>query len=134
MMAGLDLAHDVLDAQLIDREKRKIGRVDSLVLVLPDDGPPRVATILFGGPVRARRIGRWTTLVSRALRAVGRVRHEGVTRIPFDAVRCIGDTIQVDVDGEALEAKHVEDWLADHVVRHIPGSGSESDGEGQDRK
>ena len=129
-MAGLDLGHDVLDAQLIDRQKRKIGRVDSLVLVLRDDGPPRVATILVGGPVRARRIGRWMTLVSRALRAVGRVRREGVTRIPFDAVRCIGDTIQVDVDGDTLEAKHVEDWLAEHVVRHIPGSGRD----GEDRK
>jgi hypothetical protein len=131
-MAGLDLAHDVLDAQLIDRQKRKIGRVESLVLFLRDDGPPRVATILLGGPVRARRIGWWTRLLSRALRAAGRVRHEGVTRIPFDAVRCIGDTIQVDVDGDALEAKRVEDWLAEHVVRHIPGSGSES--EGQDTK
>ena len=129
-MAGLDLAHDVLDAQLIDRHKRKIGRVDSLVLVLRDDGPPRVGTILVGGPVRARRIGRWMTLVSRALRAVGRVRREGVTRIPFDAVRCIGDTIQVDVDGDTLEAKHVEDWLAEHVVCHIPGSGRD----GEDRK
>jgi hypothetical protein len=133
-MAGLDLGHDVLDAQLIDEQKRKIGRVDSLVLVLRDDGPPRVATILLGGPVRARRTGRWMTLVSRALRAVGRVRQEGVTRIPFDAVRCIGDTIQVDVDGDALEVKHVEDWLAEHVIRHIPGSGSESGGEGQERK
>jgi sporulation protein YlmC with PRC-barrel domain len=128
-MTGLDLAHDVLDAQLIDRQKRKIGRVDSLVLVLRDAGPPRVATILVGGPVRARRVGGWMTLVSRALRAVGRVQREGVTRIPFDAVRCIGDTIQVDVDGDALEAKHVEDWLAEHLIRHIPGSGSESEGE-----
>ena len=133
-MAGLDLRHDVLDAQLIDRQKRKIGRVDSLVLELRDDRPPRVATILVGGPVRAQRIGRWMTLVSRALRAVGRVRHEGVTRIPFEAVRCIGDTIQVDVDGDALEAMHVEDWLAEHVVRHVPGSGSDGGGNGEDRK
>jgi hypothetical protein len=131
-MAGLALGHDVLDAQLIDRQKRKIGRVDSLVLVLRDDGPPRVATILVGGPVRAQRVGRWMAVVSRALRAIGRVRHEGVTRIPFDAVRCIGDTIQVDVDGEALETKYVEDWLAAHVIRHIPGSGSER--EGQEKK
>ncbi len=90
----------------------------------------------MGGPVRARRIGRLMVLVSHALRAVGRVRREGVTRIPFDAVRCMGDTIQVDVDGDGLEAKHVEDWLAEHVIRHIPGSGSDraGEGEGEDRK
>ena len=128
-MAGFSLVHDVLDAQLLDRRKRKIGRADSVTLVLSDDAPPRVGAILVGGPVRARRIGGPFVLLSRALRAVGRVRRTGVTSIPFDAVRCIGDTIEVDVDGESLEAKHVEDWLAEHVICRIPGAGSETDGE-----
>ena len=131
-MAGFPLIHDVLDAQLLDRDKRKIGRVDSVALALSDGSPPRVAAILVGGPVRAQRIGRWAELLSRALRALGRVRREGVTRIPFDAVRRIADTIEVDVDGDALEVKHVEDWLAEHVICRIPGAGDE--GGGEDRK
>jgi hypothetical protein len=126
---GFPLVHDVLDAQLLDRHKRKIGRADSIALVLSDDGPPRVATILVGGPVRAQRIGGWAVLLSRALRALGRVRRDGVTRISFDAVRRIADTIDVDVDGDTLEVKHVEDWLAEHVICRIPGAGSEGDGE-----
>lgn len=131
-MPGFSLVHDVLDAQLLDHRKRKIGRVDSVALVLSDDAPPCVAAILVGGPVRAQRMGRWAVLLSRALRALGRVRRDGVTRIPFDAVRRIGDTIEVDVDGEELDAKHVEDWLAEHIICRIPGAGSEGDGE--DRK
>lgn len=132
-MAGLDLVHDVLDAQLIDRRKRKIGRVDSLVLTLADGRPPRVTAILVGGPVRAERIGRWMQLLARGMRALGRVRRQGVSVIPFSQVRCIADTIQVDVDGDDLEAGHLEAWLAEHVVRHIPGSGSDED-EGSERK
>ena len=131
-MSGFPLIHDVLDAQLVDRRQRKIGRADSVGLVLSDHGPPRVAVILVGGPVRAQRIGRWAVLLSHALRALGRVRRDGVTRIPFDAVRRIAEAVEVDVDGDALDAKHVEDWLAEHVICRIPGAGKEGDGE--DRK
>jgi hypothetical protein len=121
-MSGLRLAHDVLDAQLLDRQKRKIGRVDALMLDVEEGAPPRVATILVGGPVRAERIGRWMIWLARALRALGRVRREGVSRIPFGAVRRIADTIDVDVDGDSLDAGHVEAWLADHVVCRLPGA------------
>jgi hypothetical protein len=67
------------------------------------------------------------------MRALGGVRRRGVSVIPFTLVRCIADTIQVDVDGDELEAGHLESWLAEHVVRHIPGSGSD-DSEGSERK
>jgi sporulation protein YlmC with PRC-barrel domain len=130
-MSGLHLVHDVLDAQLLDRLQRKIGRVDSLVLALEDGRPPRVATILVGGPERARRIGRWAVALGRMLQRVGRARSAGVSAIPFDAVRCIGDTIQVDVDGDGLEAGHLETWLAEHFIRRIPGSGTD---ENEERK
>jgi hypothetical protein len=130
-MSGLQLVHDVLDAQLVDRRDRKIGRVDSLVLALEDGRPPRVATIMIGGPERARRIGGWAVALSRMLRAVGRMRSAGVSAIPFDAVRCIGDTIKLDVDGDDLEAGHLEDWLTEHFISRIPGSGAAA---GEDRK
>jgi sporulation protein YlmC with PRC-barrel domain len=130
-VSGLKLVHDVLDAQLVDRKQRKIGRVDSLVLALEEGRPPRVAAILVGGPVRAHRIGRWALALERVLRSLGRVRRAGVSTIPFDAVRCIGDTIQVDVDGDALESNQLEAWLAEHVICRIPGAGT---GEGADRK
>jgi hypothetical protein len=128
-MSGLRLVHDVLDVQLVDRRRRKIGRVDSLVLALDDGRPPRVAAILVGGPVRAGRVGRWAAALERALRALGRVRRGGVSTIPFEAVRCIADTIQVDVDGDDLEAGHLEAWLARHFVCRIPGAGADEEAE-----
>jgi hypothetical protein len=125
MMGGLHLLHDVLDAQLLDRRKQKIGRVDELAIELRDGRPPRVAAFLIGGPLRAKRIGRWAVRLEQALRAIGRVRRAGVSRIPFGAMRCLSTTIEVDVDGRELEAGHLEQWLADHVIGHIPGSGGE---------
>ncbi len=123
-MSGIRLVHDVIDAQLVDRSHRKIGRVDALVLELRDGAPPRVAAILTGGPARAARIGRWAMWLARALHALGRARRPGVDRIPFRKVRCVADTIQVDVDRHDLESHHLEDWLADHVICRIPGAGA----------
>jgi hypothetical protein len=124
-MRGLHLVHDVLDAQLLDRRKEKIGRVDALVLELDDGEPPRVSAILLGGPVRAERIGRVGVAISRLLRTLFRIRNSGVSRIPFSAVTCIGETIEVDIDGTALASSHVEAWLADNVIRRIPGGEGE---------
>jgi hypothetical protein len=121
-MSGLHLVHDVLDVQLIDRNRRKIGRVDALTLELREGRPPRVAEILVGGPVRAERIGRWMVWLSRVARALVRIRRPGVDRIPFRKMRCLADTLELDVDGRELESAHVEAWLADHVICPIPGA------------
>ena len=39
-MGAVHLAHDVLDAQLLDRVQEKIGRVDALLLELQEGQPP----------------------------------------------------------------------------------------------
>lgn len=121
-MAHLRLVHDVLDAQLVDRQKVKIGRVDALTLELDDARPPRVSAICIGGPERAHRAGRWMVWISRAMRAVARVKEPGVSRVPFGAVRTIGDTIQLDVDADELASGRLERWLDDHVIGRIPGA------------
>jgi len=124
-MSGFDLVHDIQDAQLLDRKRERIGRVDGLVLELEDGRPPRVATILVGGFVRGERIGGWALGLARLLRRAAGMKSEGVSRIPFGAVREISDAITVDVDGRTLESGHVEQWLRDHVIRRIPGGDRE---------
>lgn len=128
-MGVLHLVHEILDAQLVDRHDRKIGRVDALVLELRDDEPPRVAAMLLGGPVRERRVGRPMTWLGALLRAIGRVRSRGVSRIPFGSMCRLDECLHVDVDGESLEAMQVERWLAEHIICRIPGaSGGERKG------
>jgi len=121
MNDGLDLRHDILDAQLVDRDRENIGRCDTLLLEMRDGRPPRVATILIGGMVRDERIGRWMAGLARLLHG-GRDRNRGVSRIPFSAVQSIGETVQLDVARDELPSEHVERWLADHIIRRIPGA------------
>jgi sporulation protein YlmC with PRC-barrel domain len=121
-MSGLRLVHDVLDGQLVDQRHQKIGRIDALMLELEGGRPPRVAAICIGAPERAHRVGRWMVWLSRAVHAMARAQGSGVTRVPFSAVRCIGDTVVVDLDGRDLEACRLESWLAEHVIGRIPGA------------
>jgi sporulation protein YlmC with PRC-barrel domain len=124
-MGALHLAHDVIDAQLVDRHQEKIGRVDELLLELEAGKPPRVATIVISGAARARRAGRWMLACRRAVHALFGQRTEHESRVPFDAVRCIADTIELDVEGNALDSMHLERWLATHVICRIPGASGE---------
>ena len=124
-MHAIRLSRDVIDSQLVDRHGTKIGRVDQLLLELEDGQPPRVATIVIGGAARAERIGGWFAALRRGVRVLAGGRAEHESRIPFDAVRRIAETIEVDVDASALEAGHLERWLAEHVVRHIPSGNGE---------
>lgn len=123
---GIQLVHDVLDACLIDRDRQKIGRVDALVLAVAPGEPPRVSAILIGGAVRAERVGKWMV---RLRGVVSRLLHHdptfGMSRVSFSAVREIGDTIALDVDGASLPSGHLERWLGDHIIGRIPGSRGE---------
>jgi len=124
-MGRLELANDVLDAQLVSRRDEKIGRVDSLLLELRQGRPPRVSAILMGGPVRAEREGRPFVWLSRALRAVLRIRCSGVTRLEFAKVLRIAECVRVDAEERDIEAEYVEHWLASHVVCRMPGAGGD---------
>ena len=124
-MGALHLSHDVIDAQLVDRHQEKIGRVDELMLELEDGKPPRVATIVIGGAARARRVGRWMLACHRALHALFGRGEEHESRVPFEAVRCIADTIELDVEADALDSMHLERWLATHIICRIPGASGE---------
>ena len=126
-MKGVGLFHDVLDAQLLDRTKHKMGRVDGLVLELRDDAPPRVAELLVGGSIAAERIGGWTTAIVRVCSRLLRI-EPAVTRIPFEAVQAIGPCVEVNIDAASTNAMRTESWLDDHFACRIPG------GAGEERK
>ena len=72
VMGAVQLSHEVIDTQLVDRHQEKIGRVDELLIELEDGKPPRVATIVIGGAARARRVGRWMVACHRAVHSAVR--------------------------------------------------------------
>jgi sporulation protein YlmC with PRC-barrel domain len=124
-MGAIHLSRNVIDTQLVDRHQQKIGRIDELLLELEEGKPPRVATIVIGGTARARRVGRWMVACHRAVHALFGEHGEHESRVPFDAVRCIADTIELDVEGKTLESMQLERWLATHIILRIPGGSGE---------
>ena len=115
------LVRDVLDKQLLDRQGRKMGKVDGVVLERGTKGPPRVLYLEVGAVTLAHRLGaRFGHWVSRLAHRLAPVHAESY-RISWNKVR--GVTLEVTVDEAAEETRVnvIEDWLSRHVVEHIPG-------------
>lgn len=121
-MSGINLVHDLLDSQLVDRRGEKMGRVDGIVLEQRDGAPPRLTHLLVGGVVLAERVGKRSTKLAKALRRLWGVGDPTPTRIPFEVVRRVGTEIDVDVDGRRAESLSWELWLREHVICRIPGA------------
>jgi hypothetical protein len=63
------LVHDVLDAQVLDRNDQPMGKVDGIALELREGAPPRVAYVELDAATAWRRLGerfgRWARAVLR---------------------------------------------------------------------
>jgi len=116
----VNLVHDVLDKQIIDRSKCHVGRVDGIALELRDGEPPRVAYVEAGFAVTGRRLARWLARLARGTRDAMGERVGGTTRIPWSQVTCIGNEIEVDLQAEETPALALERWLREHVVCKVP--------------
>ncbi len=112
------LVADVLDKQIVDAKKVKLGKVDGLVIVLREGKPPRVAFVESGTAVVARRLGRWCERLVLALNRRLGVRAEPRYRIPWSKVTEVDIEVTVDVDEHPLLAW--EEWLREHIVGRIP--------------
>jgi sporulation protein YlmC with PRC-barrel domain len=119
-MRPVHLVADVLDKQLVDKKKKKLGKVDGLVIVLREGKAPRVGYIECGAAVWARRLGRWCERVALALNRRLGVRDKPRYRIPWSKVTKVDIEVVVDVDETPLLAW--ETWLREHVVGRIPFS------------
>jgi hypothetical protein len=119
----LELARDVLDKQVVDRDEIRMGRVDGLLLELREGKPPRVEAIEMGGVVLAARIhprlARWVDGWRRRFK----VRKTAVYRVPWSAVLEVDEhAIKVDVAARDTPNFAWERWLQDHIICHIPAA------------
>lgn len=116
------LAHDILDSQLMDREGRPCGKADGIVLLVGDSGPPRVIALEVGALTLARRLSprlaRW--LAGWGPRLGPAAPH--TYRVPWSRVRAVTrKEVRVDIDAAATPLWSLERWLAERVIRHLPG-------------
>ena len=117
----MNLVHDLLDEQVVDRHGRELGRVDAVVIEIRDEAPPRVTAIEIGPAVLAFRIcplfGRIMSGVERTLGIDDR----RPFRIPFSDILEIDARIVVDRAAGETPAWTVEHWLR-RWVSTLPGS------------
>jgi LmbE family N-acetylglucosaminyl deacetylase len=119
----MDLIRDLLDSQLIDREKTKMGRVDGIVLSFADDGRPHIDHLEVGFVVMARRIHPRIESCVQSLRRWS-VRRSARYMIPWSKVIDVStQTVQIDVKAEETPQVEWERWFGKHVIDRIPGGG-----------
>jgi hypothetical protein len=117
----MDLMRDCLDKLMEDSNKRRMGRVDGIILELQTGRPPRVAYIELGV----------TTLMNRLSRRLGKMTGRLMKRfdispepyrIPWGKVRVGLNKVEADVEAEKTPALEWELWLRKHVIGRIPGA------------
>lgn len=117
----MELVRDCLDKQVDDRSKRRMGRVDGIVLEIEPNRAPRVAYIELGVTTLMNRlslrIGRW------AVRWMSRLHISPEPyRIPWGKLKVGLNTVIADVDAEKTPALEWELWLRKKVIGKIPGA------------
>ena len=112
----MDLVRDVLDAQVIDRHGRAMGRVDGIALECRPGQPPRVGALLIGpsalGHRLSPRLGRWVEAIERAL-GIDKGRP---ARLSFKQVLDIQRAIKVDLTISDTAVGVVEQKLRRWIV------------------
>jgi hypothetical protein len=114
------LVRDLLDNQLVDSERRRIGRIDGIALHVVRGKAPRVTYLESGALLLARRVGRRTErFVAFMTRHFG-IRKEPVFRIAWKKVTKVDIDVHCDLDGVKSPGFAWEHWLDDHLIGRLP--------------
>ena len=110
----MDLIRKVLDIELVDRNQRRLGKVDGLVMELREGKPPVLLYMESGWAAKARRLhprlARW------ARRWAG-----APYRIPWTAVRDVGVDLEIALEARETPLLRTENRLRRWLTR-IPGA------------
>jgi hypothetical protein len=117
----MHLVRDCLDKQLEDRNKRRMGRVDGLILQLEDGRPPRVAYVEIGVKTTLDRLSsHLSNIVVRILKWFDV--DTDPYRIPWSELHIGLNTVRADVKAEKTPALEWELWLRKKIIGRIPGA------------
>jgi sporulation protein YlmC with PRC-barrel domain len=113
-MSEIDIALNVLDHQILDRDGRRCGNVDDLEIEGGPGEQPRVVAILVGPGVWPQRAG-WIG------RVAGWIGGGGKTRVPWEEVDDIESHVRLRKTAEELGLGHGDDVVRPWVEK-IPGA------------
>ena len=122
MSTTFSIVRDVLDKKILDKENCEIGRVDGIVLEMPQGRQPRLVRLEIGGEILAVRVAHWLVGPTRWLRNSFGPRRSAHVKIEWKHVKRMGRDIHLDLAADDTEALAWEHWIAEHFVKRIPGS------------
>jgi len=117
----MDLIRDCLDKQLEDRAKRRMGRVDGMIIELETGHQPRVAYVELGVKTLMNRLSvRLCDVVVRVMKRFDI--SSDPYRIPWGKLKVGLNKVTADVEAEKTPALEWELWLRKRVIKRIPGA------------
>jgi len=120
----MQIARDLLDNQVLDKEDRKMGKVDDVVIVVRRGRAPRLSAIELGLSTMLARIhpglGAWALGIERRW---GVAQHTPV-RVDMDRVEQAGINVQADIDATRTDVYAWERWIRRVLIGRIPGHGT----------
>ena len=117
----MDLVRDLLDKQVVDRNGLELGRVDSIVLELRDDGSAVVTGIEVGLIAVARRLHPLLGRCARAIEMILGLDGNRPVRIAFSKIIGFDKDIKVDLASTDTPVTELE-RSARRIVSSIPGA------------
>jgi sporulation protein YlmC with PRC-barrel domain len=120
-VADIDLVCDLLDKQVVDRNGRELGRVDSIILETRGAELPLVAAIEIGLVTIAQRLHPFLGRCARAIEMIARVEENRPVRVPYSKVIDIEPDVRLDLTSSELATLAFEQKARVYVAK-IPGA------------
>lgn len=116
----MDLVRDCLDKQLDDRNHRRMGRIDGIILEMEEGTPPRVAYVQLGVRTMMDRLSpRLGNATARLMKWIGV--SSDPYRIGWNKLHVGLNAVHADIEAENTPALKGELWLRKKIKR-IPGA------------
>lgn len=118
----MQLGKQVLDKTLLDIQGKRAGKVDDLLLDLPDDGTaPAVRAIVSGPLALVQSMPGWTHALARLLYRLLGLRDPRPVLIDWRAVTAIDVAVHLRADRDSAGLDVLADAVARRFTDHIPG-------------
>ena len=124
----MDLGKHVLDKEIVDRQLRRAGRVDDLVLELAEPGPdsvlqePEVTAIVCGPLALGRTLSPPVRWLARQLYRVLGLADPHPVEVPWSAVSAIDVVVHLDIDRDHHGMTALEAAVRRRYIGRLPGS------------
>jgi hypothetical protein len=109
---------DLMDSQLLTADGIKIGRADDIEGEWREDGALILTYVQTGPQALAGRVGPRLRPLARWI-----FRDRFDHRIPLSEVLDAGPTLRLRGEAATYVVGRSDRWIADHILRFIPGSG-----------